>query len=53
VANAKGEAVKSKAKLTCDASFVRRMSRVRIEAEWEETILAADTTKRNLLQYVG
>jgi len=52
VARADGTLVNGKAELCCDASYVRRMSRVRIEAEWSDALEAAHTKRDNLLQFV-
>jgi len=54
VVSDKGAPIKTKtpATLCCDAAYVRRVSRARIDAEWSEALEAAHTKRDNLLRYV-
>jgi hypothetical protein len=52
VAQPDGSLVNGRAEQCCDASYVRRMSRVRIEAEWSDALEAAHKKRDNLLQFV-
>jgi hypothetical protein len=49
VAKADGTLVKGKAERCCDASYVRRVSRVRIEEQWSDELEAAHRKRDNLL----
>lgn len=52
VAKDDGTLVNGKAEKCCDASYVRRVSRTRIEAEWSDALEAAHKKRDNLLQFV-
>lgn len=49
-----GSLIKTKtpATLCCDAAYVRRVSRVRVDVEWSEALEAAHTKRDNLLRFV-
>jgi hypothetical protein len=52
VAKASGGLLERRTEYSCDASFVRRMTRTRIECDWADELEQAHRKRDNLLQFV-